>query len=282
MSEVRSRLNEIACLEGEDFTGEVRSEAGSLEREYKDLETRHRAAVIASGEKETRASEEPDRELRERFELREKASLANYLVAAAQGRMVAGAELELQRAAGVSSGIPVELFDVAKREIGADSPSPAPTSGTGVMVDPIRPAIFARAVLPRLGVAMPRIESGTYSTMTISTSLTAAAVAAGTARESSAATLTPQTSGPHRVTGRLSLRLEDIAQVGVGNFESSLRQNLQLTMSDQLDAYGLTGDGSDPNPQGLYGRLSTIRKQYGRHHSTGWGARRQRRLLRRA
>ena len=76
MSEVRSRLNEIAGLEGEEFTDEVRSEAGSLEREYKDLETRHRAAVIASVENETRALEEPDGELRERFELREKASLA--------------------------------------------------------------------------------------------------------------------------------------------------------------------------------------------------------------
>ena len=255
LSAVRSRLNEIAGVEGDDFTPEIRSEAEALQREYSDLETRYRSATIAeSAETETRQHDEPDRELRERIELRERATLTNYLLSAAQGRMPHGAELELQQAAGVS-GIPVELFEVRQRETRADAPTGSPST-VGVNVDPIRPLIYARAVLPRLGVAMPRVDSGTYATMTITAGLSAGAMAAGAARESTAATLTPKTTTAHRVSARLSIRIEDVATVGVGNFESSLRQNLTLTMSDELDKLGLNGNNTAPNPQGVLPQLT--------------------------
>ena len=254
LSEVRQRLNEIAALEGDAFTLEVRSEADALQAEYKDLEVRHRSAVIGEGETETRALQNtPDAEHRERLELRSAAKLTNYLLSHAQGRMVSGPELELQQASQVN-GIPAELFDVARRETRADSL--APTTGTGVNVDPVRPMLYARAVLPRLGVAMPRVDSGAYSTMTVTTGLTAAATTAGAAFDATAAVLTPQTTRNHRVTGRLSLRVEDIQHIGVDNFESILRQNLMLVMSDELDKLGLTGDNVDPNPHGLFPQLT--------------------------
>ena len=40
LSKVRTRLNEIAGLEGDEFTDEVRSELDELETEYGDLERR--------------------------------------------------------------------------------------------------------------------------------------------------------------------------------------------------------------------------------------------------
>ncbi len=46
LAEVRARLNEISGLEGEAFTPEVRSEAETLQREFADLETRHRSASL--------------------------------------------------------------------------------------------------------------------------------------------------------------------------------------------------------------------------------------------
>ena len=167
--------------------------------------------------------------------------------------MNSGAELELQQEAQVN-GIPAELFDVATRQTRADTL--APTTGTGVNVDPVRPMIYARAVLPRLGVAMPRVQSGSYSTMTVTMGVTAAAIAAGGEYTAGAAILTPMTTRNHRVTGRLSLRVEDIQHIGVDNFESILRQNLMLVMSDELDKLGLTGDGVDPDPEGLYPQLT--------------------------
>ena len=81
-------------------------------REFADLERRYRAAVIAEGEAETRALDtEPDREMRERIALREKAQLTNYITAAIRGRRATGVEAELQAAAGIGDGIPIELWD---------------------------------------------------------------------------------------------------------------------------------------------------------------------------
>ena len=219
-----------------------------------DLELEYRAALAIDGPLET-ADDVPviSKDDRQRLELRSAAKLTNYMLSHAQGKMNSGAELELQQEAQVN-GIPAELFDVATRQTRADTL--APTTGTGVNVDPVRPMIYARAVLPRLGVAMPRVASGSYSTMTVTMGVTAAAQTAGAAFVATAATLTPQTTRNHRVTGRLSLRVEDIQHVGVDNFESILRQNLMLVMSDELDKLGLKGDGVDPDPEGLFPQLT--------------------------
>ncbi len=49
-SEIRERLNEIAGLEGDDLTEEIRQEAASLQTEFQDVEVRWRAAVVAEGD----------------------------------------------------------------------------------------------------------------------------------------------------------------------------------------------------------------------------------------
>lgn len=256
LSEVRSRLNEISGLEGDDFTDEVRSEAKSLQTEYRDLETRHQAAIVAEGEEVT-APAAPDAEMRERIELRSRASLGAYLMAAMRGRQVTGAEAELRDAAGIGDGIPLELWDVPAptEERAGDVTTGAPGT-VGVNLDPIRPMVFANSIAPRLGIEMPRVKSGTYATATITTALTAAAKAKGGAAESTAAAFTVSTATPKRVSARMSLTLEDIAAVGQANFESVLRENLSLVLSDQLDKQALTGDGQAPNLTGILQRLT--------------------------
>ena len=254
------RIAELAVAD--ELTDETRAELDTLERGIPDTERQLRAceAAVAAEEEGEKREETDDPEKRERAELRSKARLTNYVLARIEGRMVAGAEAEFSAAEGVA-GIPLALFDTPKQpaeqrdEKRVDAATPAPATGTGVNVDPVLPAIFARAVLPRLGVAMPRVGSGGYSTMTITTNLSAAAVAAGADQDSTEAALTPKTTEPHRVTARLSIRLEDVAKVGVDNFESMLRQNLMLALSDRLDHLGLTGDGTDPNPRGLHSQL---------------------------
>ena len=121
LSEIRQRLNEIAGLEGDSFTDEIRQEADKLQEEFRAKETQYRAAVVAEGEAEKRALEtKPDAEMRERLELRAQASLTKYLSAALSGKQVDGAEKELQEAATVS-GIPLELWDVPPVEHRADA-----------------------------------------------------------------------------------------------------------------------------------------------------------------
>ena len=261
-SEVRQRLNEISGLEGDAFTAEVTTEAEALQGEYRDLEVRHRAAVVAgdvAAEAGTTTPAASATEDRERLELRQRASFGRFLVAALRGQAPDGAEGELLAAVGAEPGtVPLELFDVpteTRAETRADAATGAPGT-TGLNLDPLRPRIYARSVIPRLGIAMPRVKSGGFATATLSTGLSAGAMAAGAARESTAAAFTAKTTTPHRISARLSIRVEDVATVGVANFETILRQNLMLAMADELDRLGLNGDGQGANPLGLLAQLT--------------------------
>ena len=244
-----------------ELTAETRAELDRIEVGTPDLERQIRAAVIAvesEGEEQTRQCEiEPDAEHRERIELRGKAQLTNYLLAAARGRMVDGAEAELAQAAGVN-GIPLELWDVpAPERRSAEERAVTGAPGTvGVNLDPIRPAVFANSIAPRLGIDMPRVASGTYATATITTSQSAAAKAKSAAIDATAGAFTVSTATPKRVSARLELTLEDIAAIGADNFESVLRENLSLALSDALDSQAINGDGNAPNLTGILKRLT--------------------------
>ena len=263
-SKVRERIGEIQKLEGDAYTDVVKAEERALQDEYTGLEQRHRSAIIAEDKLLDDAKGEAgdlDAEQRERVELRSKAKLTNYLTAAARGRMVDGAEHELCSAAGVG-GIPLELWDTPQPEQrSAEQRAVTPAPGTvGIKFDPIRPAVFATSIAARLGIEMPRVASGTYATATITTSQTAAAKPkspdAAAAAEATAGALTVTTATPKRVSARLELTLEDIAAIGQANFESILRQNLALVLSDKLDDQAINGDGQAPNLAGMFNRLT--------------------------
>ena len=251
-SRERQRMAELGMAA--ELTDETRAELDRIEAGTPDLERQIRAATVAmeaeDADSTTRTLDAgEDAEARERRELRAKCRVSRYLDAAMRGRRVDGAEAELS----ITGGIPFELFEPADErrvETRADAPTPAPST-VGVNLQPIRPAIFAMALAPRLGVEMPRAESGTYADAVISTNLTAGAKAKGADTDSTAAVITPQTTGAKRVSARMATSLEDAATIGVDNYDSSLRQNVVSVMSEALDEYALTGDGQAPNPRGL-------------------------------
>ena len=260
LSQVRQRLNEISGLEGDAFTDEIRAEAGTLQTEYQDLETRNQSAIIAEGEAETRAKEGPDAEARERLELRSRASLTSYLRAALSGRQVDGPEAELRAAAGVGDGIPLELWDTAPaegQETRQDAATDAPGT-TGVNLDRIRPAVFSASIAPMLGIEMPRVASGSYASATIATSLSASSQAKGGTQRSTAAAFEVTSVSPKRISARLGIRVEDVAAVGQANFESILRENLALVLSDALDDQAINGAGGNSGADlvGIFERLT--------------------------
>ena len=263
-SKERGRMAELSLVD--ELNDEQRGELDNLEKSTPNLERQLRAATVAleteEREAETRAATAPDAEQRERIELRSKAMLTNYLMNAARGRMADGAEAELQSASGISGhGIPLELWDVpisrrdgeGERETRAITPAPGTV---GVNLDPIRPAVFANSIAPRLGIEMPRVMSGTYASATITTSQTAAPLDKSAPSVGMAGALTVSTATPKRVSARLELTLEDIAAVGQANFESILRENLSLALSDQLDDQVINGNGTAPNLSGIFQGLS--------------------------
>ena len=247
-------MAELAVVD--ELKDEQRAELDTIEKGTPDIERQIRAATIAvdteSEAAETRTADNPDTEQRERIELRSKASLSTFLRCALSGQQVAGAEAELRAAAGVT-GIPLELWDTpqpTEQRASTEAPGTA-----GVNLDRIRPAVFANSIAPRLGIEMPRVESGTYASATINASLTAAARIKGGDADATAATFTVSTVTPKRISARLSIQAEDVAAVGQANFEAILRENLSLVLSDELDDQAINGDGTAPNLTGIFERL---------------------------
>ena len=259
-SKDRGRMAELSILD--DLSDEQRSELDEIEKGTPDLERQIRAAVIGVEDEEkaaeTTKANEPDGELRERRELRSRASLTEFLMARMQGRLVQGPEAELSKAAETRDGtIPLELWDtpdtIEQRQ--TDTVTAAPGT-VGVNLDRIRPAVFANSIAMRLGIEMPRVQSGSYASATISSSLTATAEAKGGRADATAAAFTVTSVTPKRISARLAIAIEDIAAVGQQNFESILRENLSLVLSDQLDDQVINGNGSAPNLTGVFQRLT--------------------------
>ena len=140
-------------------------------------------------------------------------------------------------------------------ETRADAVTPTPST-VGVSQQPVVPFVFSHSVAGRLGISMPRAPSGSYAYPRLTTSLTAGATAKGARRESSAGGFTSVSTSPKRLSARLSIAQEDIHAFGRDDFESALRMNLALSLSDQLDDAVLTGTGVSPAIRGLIPQLT--------------------------
>ena len=164
LSKVKTRLNEIAGLEGDALTPEIRSESAALETEYADLEVRFRAATIAGSDLEAKArgafakngdGESPeDRGLRQ---LTERANLGTIVSASVERRNTEGAEAELQQHYGLASNqFPLESLRLRPEERAL---TPAPTN-VETDQDPIVAPVFANSAGAFMGVFQPTVAMG--------------------------------------------------------------------------------------------------------------------------
>ena len=256
-SKQRARLNEIAGLSGDAMTPEIRTEADTLTATYETTETQLRASLAAEPDPAiTETDPNADPETRERIELRGRSRVGAFLLGALQGRMVSGAEAEYAAAVNAPAGeIPMDLWE-SDRPSEVRAATPAPAAGTGVTVAPVQPFLFAASIAPRLGIDMPSVMSGGYSEMTISTKLPAGPIAKGGDATNTAGALTAVTANPRRVSARMTVTLEDVAAIGQANFESALRQNVSMALSDAYDNQAINGNGTSPNVEGLIDQLT--------------------------
>lgn len=258
-SKERQRMAELSLAES--LTDETRSELDRIEQGTPDLERQLRAAQTAvDAEAESATVEDRhtggDAENRERLELRGRASLGRIFAAVVGGKRLTGADEEYRAAIECDEGeIPMDLFEREPVEQRADAVTAAP--GTiGVNMQSIVPAVFNRSIAGRIGIAMPSAASGQYSIPRLTTSLTAGPKAKGDDQESTAGAFTVISAKPRRISTRLSIRAEDLAEAGVPAFEASLRQNLQLALGDAVDKQIITGNGTAPNITGLMQQLA--------------------------
>ena len=135
----------------------------------------------------------------------------------------------------------------------------APTSGTGVNLEPMIPQVFSPSIAARMQIDMPMTPSGTFSTARVVAGTDpAAAVAKSATVPEIASTWEVKSTVPHRVGGALRLTLEDIAVVGSAGFEQTLRQHISLLISDELDHQFINGDSSvtATDIDGLFAQLT--------------------------
>ena len=86
--------------------------------------------------------------------------------------------------------------------------------------------------------------------------LPAAAKAKGADADDTAGVLTPLIANPRRISARMTVTLEDVAQIGQANFEAALRANVSMALSDEYDNQCINGNGSAPNVNGLINQLT--------------------------
>ena len=253
LSEVRSRLNEISGLEGDALTDEVRAESGTLQSEYADLETRHRAAIVA--DPDGQPTQNGDSEARERRELVERVELREYLGEAATGREATGAARELRSAVfGEQSRpglVPWELLDPGP-EVRADASTSAPAD-VGASQDTILGRVFAATIGAYLGVEMPMVPAGEANFPVLSAGVTPTIVAKGTVKDAESATITGTTLEPRRLQARYLFSIEDATRLR--GMEEALRADLAGALGSAMDAQILNGNGTAPNVNGFLNEI---------------------------
>jgi len=257
LSEIRQKLNDLLGVE--DRSDEQNTELETLTAEAQKLEPELRAAIAAEPDPETHVEDTADAETRERINLRGRVGLGAFLAHALgeKSSLDAGAFAEYRAACKVDRpGLPLDIFEQDRPVREERDVTPAPTTGTGVTVAPVQPFVFAPSIAPRLGIQMPSVGSGGFSEMTIATALPAAPKAKGAAADNTAGALSAVTANPRRISARLTLAIEDIAAVGVANFESALRGHASAALSNAYDDQVINGNATAPNINGLINQLT--------------------------
>ena len=238
-SQARTKLNTLQAAETPDATA-IASATG----EWRESEESLRTALATTPDDPAPVD---DREHRERLELREKSSLSAYIAAAVEGTSVTGAEAELAAACGCKAGfLPLDMLletrELPPVEHRAVTPLPSSGEYQGAQAAVV-PAVFQRTAAAALGTIFPVVEQGTALYPAISTAPPAGVKAKSAAAAATASAFTLATRTPRRVTGRFTVRVEDLALFPP--MESALRSALVGSAGNAIDDEVFNGAASD-------------------------------------
>ena len=235
-SEIRQRLNEISGLEGDKLTDEIRTESDTLQTEYRDTETKRRAAIVAESVEAEKVVpvEDADAETRERRELRSKAQVHRYIGAGLDMRAVDGVEAEYAAAEGAAGRFPLRLLapDIEVRQT-TDAESGA---SQGSWLD----RLFAQAAASRVGITMRSVPSGVASFPVTTAGASGAQQDRSEATAAGAWTVATTEMKPKRGSVRAIFSVEDMARLP--GLEEALRRDLRAALMDSIDKAIFRGD----------------------------------------
>ena len=239
--EIRSRLSEIADLEGDALTDAIRSEGETLDKEYRDVETRLSAAVIAEGAgdgERTDPTDPTDPADREYRTLLGRSNVGPVLSAVMGGRLADGPEAELQQHHKLAPNeIPVELLRAREHRAAGVTTAPG---DVGAMEDTVTPPVFATGDGAFLGVERPTVASGDA----VYPVLTNRPTVGGPHDDSTDVAETAGTWGadllaPERIQASYLFRRTDSARFS--GMENALRSALNMGLEEKLDYEAMRG-----------------------------------------
>lgn len=250
-SEIRQAL---AGLVGKtDATADELRQMEALDVEYRQNETRYRAALVAEdterreagADLETRSSREMA-DLMARFELRQ------VVLSLDEGRALEGATAEIVselRSAGGFRGVPVPWAALEQRAgetVASGTPNPMQTR-------PIIDRLFPASVAGRMGAQMITIDSGAVEWPVTTSAVTAgwadgetANVAGPTAYATTDRALSPD----HNLGVQMRITRKTLKQSGDA-LEAAIRRDMNGAMQSEMDKAIFLGTGANGQPLGV-------------------------------
>jgi len=256
-SEVRQNLATLAGKEA-PTEDEVR-QMGELDREYRTLETRYRAALVAEdGERREAGAELETRGGREWADLVAGFELRQVALALDEGRALSGKTAEVVtelRNAGGFRGVPVPWAALERRAgetVSTGTPDPIQTR-------PIIDRLFPASVAARMGAESVQIDSGAVEWPLCSSSVSAgwAATETGAVADPTAYTTTDVALKPDHTLGvQMKLTRKALKQSGDA-LEAAIRRDMQSAIGAELDRAVFLGTGADGQPLGVVSGAAT-------------------------
>ena len=266
LGDLRRDYNKLAAeinAQSDDPTEDQTAKMTELRRRGDATETRYQAALVDDQDDEEKraATDDPDAEDKERFDLFTKSSLLPFVDERVSGRVATGAEHELRAAvfgdASFSMGaFPIELLapqgELERRARWAAgermehrvdaATSVADTAATLESQASVLERVFTRAVAGRLGVAMPSVPVGAQGYPVMLTGTTAALATDGTEIDAGAATFVGFDLEPIRAGAGYLFNSRDLYRMR--GYEGVLRRDAVAKLADEMDKEIVNGDGT--------------------------------------
>ena len=237
-SEAVQRLNELAGLEGDALTDELRAEMDKLTKALPGIETELRAAITLEAAEEAEIRGEfgnnGDGEPAEIRALRSKVRTGAYVTAAIEQRAADGAEAEYNAAVKIAGNkFPLSLLAPVEERA-------ATAVDTQTMPRRWLDRLFAGTAAQRIGVTMESVGEG-VAAFPITTAGAAAAQRAKSQVTADAAwTIGTTELKPTRNSVRLVFNTEDAARVP--QLEEALNRDLRMALTEGVDRAIFLGD----------------------------------------
>ena len=252
LSKCKQRLNEIANLDGDAVTEEVRNEADKLTDEYRNLETQHRAALVVEADEQRAAADDfaaganGDGETAEVRALRGRVRVGEYVGAAIEQRAVDGAEGEYNAALKMRGNMfPIALL---APEVRATTDTDSQANQSGRWLD----RLFAGTAAERIGITMESVAPGVASFPVTTAGASAAQRGRSEAAADAAWTVGVTELKPTRNAVRAVFSEEDAHRLP--SLEASLRRDLGMALSEGVDRAIFLGDaGANENTADIVG-----------------------------